>query len=192
MAGSKRESLKSQRTAEHELTWSQSDDFEPRRIEIDRNIGTDPYQIQERILGDDYQNPITEDTEETGQFCVDMPYVQSRIHSNYDSAESIADSDLEDGELRKILVSPLYAHGRGENYGSSHKPTASGKPEAKTRQKRVASAQRTQADHSRRKLDVKFIPRATSVWETCCSVFHPGATNQVIRIICSVKRDLNL
>ena len=40
--------------------------------------------------------------------------------------------------------------GRGENYGSSHRPTASGKPEAKKMQKRGASAQRTQADHSGR------------------------------------------
>ena len=39
-----------------------------RRIELDRNIGTDPYQIPERILGDDNQNPVTEDTEETGKF----------------------------------------------------------------------------------------------------------------------------
>ena len=79
-----------------------------------------------------------------------MPHVQSEIHSDSESAESIADSDLEDGELRKMLASPLYVHGRGENYGSSHKPTASGKSEAKIMQKRGASAQRTQADHSRR------------------------------------------
>ena len=52
---------------------------------------------------------------------VEMPYVHSKIHSDYDSAESIADSDLEDGELRKILASPLYVHARGEYYGSSQK-----------------------------------------------------------------------
>ena len=89
-----------------------------------------------------------------------MPYVQSRIHTDYDSAESIADSDLEDGELRKKLASPLYV----ENYGSSHKPTASGKPEAKLMQKRGASAQRTQADHLRReslKSNSSHEPRAS-------------------------------
>ena len=75
-------------------------DLQLRIIELDRNIVTDPYQIPERILGDDSQNPITEDMEETGHFDVDRPYVQSRIHSDYDSAESIADSDLGDGELR--------------------------------------------------------------------------------------------
>ena len=98
-------------------------DLQPRRIELDQNIGTDPEQIPESILGDDHQNPITEDTEETGKFVVGMLYVQSRIHSDSDSAKSNADSDLEDGELRKMVASPLYVHGRGENYGSSHKPT---------------------------------------------------------------------
>ena len=49
-----------------------------------------------------------------------------------------------------MLASLLYIHGRRENYGSCHKPTASGEPKAKIMQKRGASAQRTQADHSRR------------------------------------------
>ena len=86
----------------------QSDDLESRRIELDRNLGTDPHQTPERILRDHYQNPITEDTDEIGKVSVEMPHVQSKIHSDYDSAESIADSDLEDGELRKMLASPLY------------------------------------------------------------------------------------
>ena len=72
-------------------------DLQPGRIELDQNVGTDPYQIPERILGDDYQNPITEDTEETGKFGVDVPHVQSRTHSDYDSAASIADSDKNAG-----------------------------------------------------------------------------------------------
>ena len=150
----------------------QSDEYELQGIELDRNIGTDPYQIPDRILGDVYQNLIKEYTEETRKCGVDMPYSQSRIHSDYDSAERIADSDLEDGELRKMLASPMYVHGRRENYGSSHKPTASGKPEAKIMQKRGASAQRTQADHSRReskKSNPSQEPRAS--WKTGCSVF---------------------
>ena len=36
-----------------------------------------------------------------GKVGFDMSYVQSQMHSDHDSAESIADSDLEDGELRK-------------------------------------------------------------------------------------------
>ena len=43
----------------------QSDEYELQGIELDRNIGTDPYQIPERILGDVYQNLVTEYTEET-------------------------------------------------------------------------------------------------------------------------------
>ena len=95
----------------------QSHDLQPRSNELDLNLGKDPYQIpvfDERILGRDFQNPITEDKEEAGKVVVDMPYVQSRIHYNHDSAESIADSDLEDGKLREMLASPLYGHGRGE------------------------------------------------------------------------------
>ena len=49
----------------YEPKITQSDDFEPRRIELDRNIGTDPYQMSERTQGGDYQHLITEDTEET-------------------------------------------------------------------------------------------------------------------------------
>ena len=68
----------------------------------------------------------------------------------YDSGESIADSDLEDGELREMLASPLYIRERGENFDSSRRPKASGKPEAEVIQKRGASAHCTQAGHSRR------------------------------------------
>ena len=99
-----------------------------------------------------------------------MPYFPSRIHSDYDSAESIADSDLEDGELRKMLGSPLCAHGQGENYGSFHKPTASGKPEAKIMQVHNALKLITQEERES-EFAVKFIARATSVRETGCSVF---------------------
>ena len=51
-----------------------------------------------------------------------------------DSAESIADSDLEDGELQKMLTSPLYAQ------------RASERPDATVVQEREVSAQYTQAD----------------------------------------------
>ena len=103
----------------------QSDDLEPKKIELDSNLWTYLHQTAERILGDHNQNPITEDTDETGKVGVEMPCVQSRIHADYDSAESVAGSDLEDGELPKMLASALYVHGRGEIYGSSRKPTAS-------------------------------------------------------------------
>ena len=51
-----------------------------------------------------------------------------------DSVETIADSDLEDGELQKMLTSPLFVQ------------KASGKPDAMVLQERVVSAQHTQAD----------------------------------------------
>ena len=73
---------------------------------------------------------------------VEMSYVQSRIHSDYDSAESIADWDLEDGELRKMLASPLYVHGRGEHFWFFSQTHSFREPEAKVTQKRGASAHR--------------------------------------------------
>ena len=66
-----------------------------------RNPGTDTYQIQERFK----RNSITEDVDEFGKVGAETSNLQSQMHPGYDSAESIADSDL---ELRKILVSPLY------------------------------------------------------------------------------------
>ena len=55
-------------------------------------------------------------------------YFQSHMHFD-DSVESIADSDLEDGELQKMLISPLHAQ------------KASGKPDAMVVQEREVSAQ---------------------------------------------------
>ena len=53
-----------------------------------------------------------------------------------DSVESTADSDLEDGELQKMLTAPLYVQ------------KASGKPDAMVVQEREVSAQYTQADQN--------------------------------------------
>ena len=44
--------------------------------------------------------------DEFGKVGAEMSDIDSQMHSDYDSAESIADSDLEDGELRKMLASP--------------------------------------------------------------------------------------
>ena len=66
------------------------------------------------------------------------------MHSEYDSAESIEDTDLEDGELRKMLASPLCMQNR-EDCESSRMPIGQGKPTALL-QERGASAKRTQAN----------------------------------------------
>ena len=42
---------------------SEPKDLEPKGIELDRNLGIDPYQIQEIFMGENNQNPITEDVE---------------------------------------------------------------------------------------------------------------------------------
>ena len=77
-------------------------------------------------MGDDCQSPVTEDMHEFGSNGVkSLSYNESLIHSDYDSAEgiAIADSDLEDGQLRKMLASPLYIQ-------SGARPRVSGKPDA--------------------------------------------------------------
>ena len=101
------------------------EDLEPRRIELDRNLGTDPYQIHERFV----RNSLTGDMDEFGKVGADVSCLQSQMHSEYDSAESIADSDLEDGELRKLQASPLFLQSR-ENCESSRMPIAPRKPAA--------------------------------------------------------------
>ena len=102
-------------------------------------------------MGDDYQSPITEDMDEFGKVGVkSLSCNLSLIHTAYDSADSIAVSHLEDEQLRKMLASPLYIQEREGDFDSSRKHRASGKPDAMVVQKREASAQRTQADHSRR------------------------------------------
>ena len=70
------------------------EDLDTRKFELDRNLRTDPYQIQERFMRNNFQNPITEDMDEFGKVGPEMSYIQSQTHSDYDSAESIADSDL--------------------------------------------------------------------------------------------------
>ena len=90
------------------------------------------------------QNPITEDVDEFGKVGAEMSYIQSYMPSDSDSAESIADSDLEDGELRKMLAPPLKRQNR-EDCKTSRIPIALGK-RAALLQERGASAKGTQAD----------------------------------------------
>ena len=101
-----------------------------------------------KILWEIATKIFAEDMDEFGKVDAEMSYIQPQMHSDYDSAERIADSDLEDGELRKMLASPLSMQDRG-GCKSSRTPIASGKPAALIHM-RGASAKRTQADHSRR------------------------------------------
>ena len=88
--------------------------YEPKQLET-KIIETeaysgDPYQlyeIQERFVEEYHQASITKEVEEFRKID-NQSDIQSQMHFD-DSAESIADSDLEDGELRKMLTSPLYA-----------------------------------------------------------------------------------
>ena len=77
------------------------EDLEHRKIELERNLGTDPYQTQERFTRSNLFNFIIEDVDEIGKVGAEMSYIQSQMHSDRNSAESIADSDLEDGDYEK-------------------------------------------------------------------------------------------
>ena len=101
------------------------EDLEPRRIELDRNLGTDPYQIQESFV----RNSLPEDMDEFGKAGAETSYLHSQMHSDCDSAECIADSDLENGEQRIMLASQLYMQSR-EDFESSRMPIALVKPAA--------------------------------------------------------------
>ena len=63
-------------------------------------------------MRDNNQNAIAEDVEGFGKVGTEKSHVQSHTHSDFDSAESTADSDLEDGTYRKKLTSPLHVQDR--------------------------------------------------------------------------------
>ena len=87
--------------------------YEPKELATVSRISrvVDPYQLY------DARAPITEEVKEFGETgTVGLPdcelsetsYFQSHMHFD-DPAQSIADSDLEDGELQKMLTSQIYA-----------------------------------------------------------------------------------
>ena len=121
--------------------------YEPKELTVSRieDFSGDPFQlydVQEKVGEEDHRAPITEEVEEfreigtAGLPNIKIPetsYFQSQMYFD-DSVESSADSDLEDGELQKMLTSTLFAQ------------KASGKPDAMVVQEREVSAQYTQAD----------------------------------------------
>ena len=66
-----------------------------------------------------------------------MSHLQSQMHF-VESMESIADSDLEDGQLQKLLTSPLYSQ------------RASKKPDAMVVPEREVSAQTSHSSEGQR------------------------------------------
>ena len=84
------------------------------------------FDVQEKCGEQDHPAPITEEVKEFGENATancshslpdskisEMSCFQSQMHFD-DSVESTADSDLEDGELQKMLTSPLYAQKASE------------------------------------------------------------------------------
>ena len=97
-------------------------------------------------MRDNYQDPIAKDVEGFGKVRTEKSHVQSKMHSDFDSAESIADSDLEDGDFQKMLTSPLHVQDR-EDRRSFRISTAPVKLAAMIQEReRGVTAKRTQAD----------------------------------------------
>ena len=82
------------------------------------------------------RNSFGEDMDDFGKVFAEMSYLQSRMHSDYDSAESIEDSDLEDGELRKMTGFNHCICKVREHCESSRMPIAPGKPNALLQERR--------------------------------------------------------
>ena len=147
--------------------------------------------------------------DEFGKLGAETSDLQSQMHSDNDSAESIADSELEDGELRKMLASPLYGR-NPKDCKTSRKPIAPGKLAAMTQEK-GASTKRTQADHSRREtLTSSSSQEPGATWKLAAMLSgneEPGNQKQeffpkkliiwedlflkAIKIMCLVRQDLN-
>ena len=92
------------------------------RFEADSGDPYQSYDVQEKVGEEDHRVPFTEEVEEFGEIKTagapdsklsETSHIQSKMHFD-DSVESIADSDLEDGELQKMLTSPLYAQKASE------------------------------------------------------------------------------
>ena len=101
-------------------------------------------------------------------------------------------TDLEDGHLRKMLASPLNIQGREEISEPSRAPEASGKPEAMEMQERGASAQRSQADHSRRESLMSSLSQEPTVPvtpETMFSIFKHADPSNLGRSLLEGKKD---
>ena len=111
----------------------------------------------------DQQAPFIEEVKEFGQIGTQslfdhemtemstvekMSYFQSQMYCD-ESMKSIADSALEDGELQKLLISPLCAQ------------RTSGKPDAMVVQEREVSAQTSSSEDQRtsRKPAALFSPK---------------------------------
>ena len=73
------------------------------------------FDVQENFGKEDHRSLVTEEVEEFGEIRTagvpdselsETSYFQSQMHFD-DSVKRIADSDVEDGELQKMLTSPL-------------------------------------------------------------------------------------
>ena len=131
--------------------------YEPKELETVSRIEAysgEPHQhfdVQEKVGEEYHRAPITIEVEEFSEIGMaalpdskvsETSHFQSQMHFD-DSSESTADSDLEEGELQKVLTSPLYAQ------------KAQGRPDAMVVQERERRS--ICSSRSKGKFEVSFI-----------------------------------
>ena len=79
------------------------EDLETRRIELDRNLGTDPYQLLERFV----RNPITEDMDEFGKVGQRRPTSSHRCIPIMTQRRALQTRIVKMENYEKMLASPL-------------------------------------------------------------------------------------
>ena len=186
----------------------QSDDLEPRSIELDRNLGTDPNQIQERFM----RNSLTEDMDEFGKVGAETSYLQSQMHSDYTlSGEHCRLEPRRWRTTKNAGLTTVFAESRRlwilSNANRNGETCC------------IVTGERSKweacSSWFEERLDVKFISGTESIGETWLHCFHQGTKNrgtnsrvlfshtlirqmwddlflQVIKIICSIRQYLNL
>ena len=119
------------------------EDPEPRRIELDRNLGTDPYQIQEIFSRNNFQYPITEDMDEFGKVGAEMSHISHRCIPIMTQRKALQTRILNMENYEKCWLHHCLC--KVERTVIISNANCIGKPAAMI-QERGASAKRTQAD----------------------------------------------
>ena len=66
----------------------------PEGIELDKNLGTEPYESQERFMRGNFQNPIADDVDELGKADAETSSSCHRCIPIVTERKAFADSDL--------------------------------------------------------------------------------------------------
>ena len=157
----------------YEPKMIQSDDLEPRRIELDRNLWTDPYQNRKEFWKMTIKILLQKIRRKLEKLLSTNPTFSEGYTPIMIQLKAVLTRIFEMEIYKKCWFHRCMHMGEEKMMVLLKKPQVSGKPEAEVIQKRGASAPRTQADHSRRgslKPDSSQEPRASGKLD---AVFSP-------------------